>query len=225
MKKLLLLFLLLISVFSLSGCMAAIAVVGIATTPTLAEFKDGYIIYNDNVYTYSYDMFGEYFTPAIETFNPKNYNDDKTLLGRSLTESSVYTAWESDFDDNVLQDISLSNVRGYYFKEGFALPNHKTLCIDELFVDNLSAFRTEEGSQLFINDIVDFRSIFIVDDSERNLSKLYCTLRDYDSILLGGYNIMLINGNIYIELPELVSNTYVIVRDSYQPFFKEIICK
>ena len=225
MKKLLLLFLILTSVFSLSGCMAVIAVVGIATTPTLAKFEDNYIVYNDNKYRYSYDIFGEYFVPAVETFNPKKYEDEKTLLGRSLTDSSIYTAWESDFDDNVLQDISLTNSRGYYFKEGFSLPNYKTLAIDEIFVDDVSSFKPESDSKLYINDIVDFRSIFIVDDSARNLSKLYCTLRDYDSILLGGYNLMLINGNIYIEMPDLVSNTYVIVRDSYQPLFKEIICK
>ena len=224
MKKLLLLFLLLISVFSLSGCMAAIAVVGIATTPTLAKFEDDYIVYNDNIYTYSYDIFGEYFIPAIDSFNPKNYKDEKTLLGRSLTESSIYTAWESDFGDNVLQDISLSNIRGYYFKEGFELPNYKSLAIDEIFVDNTSSLKSEEGQALYITDVVDFTSTVIIDCAE-NKKELYCTLRDFESILLGGYSIMQINGEIYVEIPELVSNTYGRVRDSYQPIFKEIVCK
>ena len=118
-KRLTLLLFLLLSLFHLSGCVAAIVVGYAASTSGSAKYDGDNIIYNDNTYVYAYDKIVAYYSPAGETFNPRQYADDKELLGRSLTMNSIYSAWEKDFGDNVVQDFDLDDWHGYYFKEGF----------------------------------------------------------------------------------------------------------
>ena len=213
MKKILICFLILSILVSLSSCLSK-----------NAKYEDGDIVYNDNLYIYSNDKFESCFTPATETFNPRNYEDDNVLLGRTVYLNSIHSAWESDFGDNVLQDYGLGAWHGYYFKVGFELPDYKTLVIDEIFLKGESVVRFSNEEVLF-SDIVDEEVMLQIDTFPQYYEACYATCKDYDSILLGGYHINIINGEVYIEIPEYGSNKYARVRDKYQKNFTDIIDK
>lgn len=203
-----------IALFSFSGCLSQ--------TQNSAEFCDGQIIYNGHCYIYSDDKISYCFTPATENFNPRNYADDTKIVGRSTYFTSIHTAWENDFGDNVLQAYGLGAWHAYYFKEGFELPNYKTLAIDELFFKGESIVKFS-NQQVFWDDIVDLENLIISDAFPEYYDACYGTILNYDCILFGGYHVNVIDGEVFIQIPEYKETTYGRVRDEYQPYFTNAI--
>lgn len=221
MKKLLLLIFALVPVvLMLSGCVPVV-LAGYYLMPDDAKYENGDIIYNDSTYSYANYKINNFYSPATESFNPRNYKDEKTMLGGSTSLKAIYSAWEKDFGDNVLQDFDVDGWHGYYFKEGFELPEYKSLTIDEVFVKGISVYKSPSDKQLFINDIIDYGTAIQTDAVEKSSGDFLCTLKEYDCIVIGSYDIAIINGDIYLKLPDYEVSTYGRVNNDYQNLIKE----